>query len=514
MHPMAAALFISASAFLPGGPALLRHAPRHASKFVVATMADDDALGDELAAEFRKALSKVSNEELSASDSRVLDAFVEGKKGDFDAFANEFSRELDLVQEAIDARLEGELAGIQGSMMEKIDAAVEMLRRENRKEELEAPISRPAAASDGLDAALPADALIVVAGGTTALGQQLIEAFARTWRVRVLLPEGNSPSLPEGVETAPYAVFSPSALKRSMAGADAIVLISAAAAGAGGVEVEAVAKVMSAVPEGTRQLLMVSTHGVERTDKLPFSLQNMMGALDKQRGAEQEVILRARRGVPSYSVLRIGKLKGEGVQQCELCPGDGLGGEISMASATEALLQTMQRQQAYNCSFSIGALKSSGNGVTDWEDEFLKLEGPELFRRPLVGVDAEQAVPWLQEFARSFLKPGQRLTTPVSVQNVVDGVLLRFQPTGAEYLDFDTEETPDMKWASAKSRKPSSSSKSDGALLLVAESHPEPRIRVARAEMTEGVVVKEMSEGAVIARLEKELKQLENARRR
>jgi len=71
-----------------------------------------------------------------------------------------------------------------------------------------------------------------------------------------------------------------------------------------------------------------------------------------------------------------------------------------------------------------------------------------------------------------------------------------------------------MKWASAKSRKPSSSSKSDGALLLVAESHPEPRIRVARAEMAEGVVVKEMSEGAVIARLEKELKQLENARRR
>ena len=40
-------------------------------------------------------------------------------------------------------------------------------------------------------------------------------------------------------------------------------------------------------------------HGVERTDKLPFSLQNVFGQLDKQRAAEQEVQLRALNQVPS-----------------------------------------------------------------------------------------------------------------------------------------------------------------------------------------------------------------------
>ena len=45
---------------------------------------------------------------------------------------------------------------------------------------------------------------------------------------------------------------------------------------------------MKAVGKRTRRLLMVSCHGVERTRELPFSLQNLMGSLDLQRGAEQE----------------------------------------------------------------------------------------------------------------------------------------------------------------------------------------------------------------------------------
>jgi len=123
-------------------------------------------------------------------------------------------------------------------------------------------------------------------------------------------------------------------------------------------------------------------------------------------------------------------------------------------------------------------------------------------------VDPDATVEWLRDWARNFLRPGQRLTTPITVQNVEDGVLMRFQPTGAEYLDFDEVETPDDKWASAKpgASKPS---KSDGALLLVVEETPAPRVRVTRAEMADGVIVKEMSEAAVIAKLEKDLKELE-----
>ena len=48
----------------------------------------------------------------------------------------------------------------------------------------------------------------------------------------------------------------------------------------------------------------------------------------------QELILRAKRGVPSYSVLRIGKLKGSGVQKLELAPGDSLAGALSAAATS------------------------------------------------------------------------------------------------------------------------------------------------------------------------------------
>ena len=54
----------------------------------------------------------------------------------------------------------------------------------------------------------------------------------------------------------------------------------------------------------------------------------------------------------------------------------------------------------------------------------------------------------------------------------------------------------------------------DGALLLVAESRPAPRVRVTRAEMKEGAVVKEMSEEAVLTRLERDLGALEEQRRK
>ena len=46
----------------------------------------------------------------------------------------------------------------------------------------------------------------------------------------------------------------------------------------------------------------------------------------------------------------------------------------------------------------------------------------------------------------------------------------------------------------------------------MAEAEPAPRIRVMRAEMEAGMVVKEMSEQTVLARLEKDLAAVEKAR--
>ena len=73
-------------------------------------------------------------------------------------------------------------------------------------------------------------------------------------------------------------------------------------------------------------------------------------------------------------------------------------------------------------------------------------------------------------------------------------------------LGLHTAPLPTAGAAESKAGKP------DGALLLVAETLPAPRVRVTRAEMDEGVVVKEMSEAAVLARLNKELAAVDKRR--
>jgi hypothetical protein len=100
----------------------------------------------------------------------------------------------------------------------------------------------------------------------------------------------------------------------------------------------------------------------------------------------------------------------------------------------------------------------------------------------------------------------------VAVVDLEDGVLLRFLSIASGYSDSD-EETDDQKWAAAKpgaaERK---AGKPDGALRITAESSPCPRIRVVRAEMEEGAMVKEMSEAEVLRRLDKDLGAMDKKR--
>jgi hypothetical protein len=100
----------------------------------------------------------------------------------------------------------------------------------------------------------------------------------------------------------------------------------------------------------------------------------------------------------------------------------------------------------------------------------------------------------------------------VAVQDVDDGVLLRFLTRASGYADFDAEESNDVgSWAAAAK---TAVGKPDGALLLVAEARPTPRVRVTRAEMEEGVLVKEMSETAVLQKLDRDIAALEAERRK
>ena len=258
----------------------------------------------------------------------------------------------------------------------------------------------------------------------------------------------------------------------------------------------------------------------------------MFGQLDKQRAAEQEVILHARRQVPGFSIVRLGKLAApspaESYDQvrleslrAELEPGDALGGELRPDTAAAVIVQTLMRPEAINSTFSLGPVPSTPVGdfmpssISDdayWADQWLKLIGPEVYRRPLTILRAEEAATWLQEWARLFLRPGRQLTTPIAVQNMDDGVLIRFLTTASGYADRDDDSKDgDDPWAAAAK---STGGDPDGALLLVAEAFPTPRIRVTRAEMAEGVLVKEMSEAALLAKLDKDVDNLEAQRRK
>ena len=119
--------------------------------------------------------------------------------------------------------------------------------------------------------------------------------------------------------------------------------------------------------------------------------------------------------------------------------------------------------------------------------------------------------------ARGFLKEGQRLTTPVQIEDVEGGVLIRFlYKGGTGYSDYDKPETVDDRYAASRAAstegRAKAKAKGDGALLLVAEATPSPRVRVARAEMEAGVVVKAASEATVLEKLRKALDAFEKTR--
>lgn len=544
-------------------PLTVGRTPRHIVRTMV-RLSLDPGDSDDLMKELKKALSDVDPKERSASDGRSIDYFVEDKKAQFTSFEEGLARELESVQDNIESRLEGELRGVEADFNARIEAAVDSLKRgaeggaldpktsaAGAKAAAEAAAAAAAAADGGvLSPRLPPGALVVVAGASTPLGAQVVRALGGSgngWKLRALVAEGTNMdagaarAAPE-CESVALAPFAPTALSKSLSGAEALVVICAGAAGSGsgGIEPDVVPKLMKAVGPGMRRMLMVSVHGVDRVDRLPFSLQNAFsGALDKQRAAEQEFVLRARK-LPGYSILRVGKLKddagglpasayeGPPTSRAELAAGDSLSGELPMSTAASVLVEALRRDEAVNASFSLGELGSaakSGIGgesgptlssdAAHWDDQFVKLLGPEIYRRRLDALTPGEAQVWLREWARTFLRPGSQLTTPVAVQDTDDGVLLRFLTIATGYADFDVEETQDEKWAATKPENmEAKAGKPDGALLLTAEALPNPRIRVSRAEMADGVVVKEMSETTVLQRLEKDLTSLEKQKKR
>ena len=64
------------------------------------------------------------------------------------------------------------------------------------------------------------------------------------------MAEGSKTTLGSSCESVPFAPFAPTALAKSLSGAGALVVISQAAGGAGGIEPEVVPKLLKAAGPG------------------------------------------------------------------------------------------------------------------------------------------------------------------------------------------------------------------------------------------------------------------------
>ena len=437
----------------------------------------------------------------------------------------------------MESKIDSKLRDLEGETMRKIDAAVEELRKGRNKMnavegswELADAAAAAELAAGALAAGLPPGALVVVAGGGTALGRELLKVLGQgeaPFALRSLELDA-PPAPPPGkvtagvVETRPFAPFAPSVLKASLAGAAAVVVVSAAAGGKGGVEAEAVGRLVKQLGGGLRQLVFVSSHGTLRCSQMPWTMRNLLGQLDKLRAAEQEITLKATRDVPSHSIVRIGKLEapkrgGAAAGVVTLAPGDDFDGRSSVEAVAQVVAEVLARPEAVNASLSVvqpaDSLGAAAAAAPFWDDEFVKLVGPELLRVPLQSLSADEAVTWLRAFARDFLRPGRGLTTPVEVTDVSGGVVLRFLTRSGGFDDDDDDDSDDAYGATGYAAAAAvAGGKPDGALRLVAEAAPFARVRVCRDEMVAGVVVKEMSEAAVLTRLNKELAAVDKKR--
>ena len=91
---------------------------------------------------------------------------------------------------------------------------------------------------------------------------------------------------------------------------------------------------------------------------------------------------------------------------CPAALADSCPAEPAVETAVATLRETLGRREATNSTFSVGAMAGAGGAsdVAHWDDEFLKLVGPELYRRPLLGVATAEEMVEETRTARSCLQ--------------------------------------------------------------------------------------------------------------
>jgi hypothetical protein len=273
------------------------------------------------------------------------------------------------------------------------------------------------------------------------------------------------------------------------------------------------------------QLVGISTLGTERRDKFPYSMQNMLGKLDQRRQIEEVILNTVRQRVVAppldYTLIKLGDIKGndDGKGDFQLLPRDVLDGTTSLETASNVLVQAVAFQPfARNATLcAIGSLDKANMDQDDfWEQTFLRLEGPEIWRsQESIGPIAlyDQFVEYIQGWADILATSGKGLTTPVRATPGInsrsghlvkeqDGVSLLFLPTqtGKNYVSRTEEKKREEVEQPSKPFRPSVG---EGGIDVVVEvtKNNQLRVRARRCNYADDAVIKELSEETILKRL-------------
>ena len=488
----------SASALLPAHhtPICSAIASNPRQRLVVKAMlaGDDDPSDLALVLRELESLRDWVSEDIAAAamqrvkEKRSLDAFISQLQDEVGQLADDIDLSLDLVE----AHLDEQSSALATEQRQGLATRAEALLSEL---EAAAPLSFRNRAAGAVPTCkspfLPSSARVIVCGASgSAFGAGLIESL-----------DAMGCDVVQGPETAPAAFADPSLppsslLKRELADADAILLLCAGAV-AGGVSPTFMAAVSKVLPTSLRRVLVVAPRGCDRTFELAFAVPNALGGLDRQRDAEQRIAAAAKTAGAVSTILRVRvEGGGDGVEGSdggggggggsraaaglEIAPGDALYGSVKPTVAARAVRESLRRAEVHDVSFSVGAGASG-----DWDDEFLKLKGPEVARLAAPDGLANVSPEWLRDWARRLLT--SRRGVMLSSITVIDlptssdaaaaktlggvralgvGARIRFLASGVEFVDDDEEERVKGDF--------------DGALDLLVE---DGRVRLVRSEM-------------------------------
>jgi hypothetical protein len=288
------------------------------------------------------------------------------------------------------------------------------------------------------------------------------------------------------------------------------------------------------------QIVGISTIGTERTNKMPYTMQNMLGGkLERRRQIEEAIMntIKQRTALPAcdYTICKFGELKETlaATDEFDMAAGDVFDGSTQIKTAATILVEAIAFQPAarnttLSCIGSLPADDGVDTAVREklLEDAFLRLDGPELARIAL-GSDAQanylQLVEYLREWAM-MLQGGKGLTTPIRAEVPIQkmamapgvkesaSVQLNFLPTatGKNYLSREEEKELEKKKGTAASEQtlPFSSNRStarDGGIEIIAEitTTGQLRVRAKRCNYADDIIVKELSEQTILSRFRK-----------